>query len=662
MVALFIDGFDKYGPVGFGGAAQIGTQPYLQGSLQQEWTVCGSSSMMIAAPLSATGGSLSLNNSNYSYVRKTLAANYSTLIAGVRFNLPLGTIKPGIVFLDNGSVQCSIVWNSSGTISIYNGDNSGGLGGTLIATSTVSVSANSTHYLECQVTFGASASYQIWLDGVSILSGSGNTKTTSNSYANQISLGCTSTGGANGYFDDFYCFDTSGSTCNAPLLTNPHIETQFPSGDSQTQFTNNASIIGQDVMLSSSQSGYGPGANLIFARPFTSAVNQTLNSISCLPSATNGSANFKPVLFGPVPAVTAHRYWRVYINTVAAGQPAQINEIQFRTTPGTALAFSGGTTSASSVSSSYVAANAIDGSTSTYWLSSTTGGGSWWQYDYGAGNSINVAEVYLYDNNTYGISSFDLQYSDDGTNFYTVMTCTPNLVSNIFSPLGQTFDVSSRPTTAGSPGSPLLAMGPAVTGCTSGVLLTLPFSTGQSLIAGASYAFGWLSDTSINFWTVDGSFSALSMTQTYSASAPLCIVGSNITTGVRSYMVYGNCTGATTNYESEDLALPVGTASTIISSTAGNEDLYTYPNIVTAAPVIYTMAVKAYASKSDSGTRTITMQTKSGSTDSSGSLAATAPATTFQWMDSFFSTDPNTGSAWTSTGLNAAVSGPKVAS
>lgn len=660
MSALFIDGFDKYGPPGMGGSATVyGVQPTLVTLLQQEWTVCGSTNMQIVSPLSATGGALSSGGNNNAYVKKTLAGNYSTLIVGMRFNCIL-TNKFGILFGDAGTYQCSVVVNAAGTISVYKGDITSGAG-TLIATSTASVSAGSTHYLECQMSFGSSASYQVWLDGVSILSGTANTISTANSYANQVALGYTTTS-TTFAIDDFYCFDTSGSTCNAPLLTSPHVETQFPTGDSQTQFTNNGSVFGQPTILFTNTSGTAVGANTMFLRSFTNSATQTLNSVTALPSTTSGSANFKAALFGAPPAVGAHRYWRVYINSVVLSQTPVINEIQFRTTAGTPLSFSGGTAAASSTTGAFVAANATDGNNATYWESASVGGGSWWSYDYGSGTTVSVAEVYMVNSTTYGATSFDLQYSDDNSTWTTVFQASPTVTSGVFAPSAQTFDVVSRPTTPGSPGSALIATGTAVTGCTAGTALNLPFASGQPLTAGASYAIGWYSDTAaVNFYTNDASASGVTFPQTYSSPVPAAVPGV-VVTGAKSWMVYGNCTGASTNYESEAPPYPMGTPSSIYSSTVGNEDLYSFPALVTSSPVVYTMAVKGMVSKSDSGVRTFTLQTKSSSTDSAGTLAATAPATTFQWYDSMFSTDPNTSSAWTATGLNAAVSGLKVAS
>ncbi len=77
---------------------------------------------------------------------------------------------------------------------------------------------------------------------------------------------------------------------------------------------------------------------------------------------------------------------------------------------------------------------------------------------------------------------------------------------------------------------------------------------------------------------------------------------------------------------------------------------------------IYAVAVKGYIRKSDSGARTVDLRMKSGGTDSAGTNAGQAPATTYGWLDSFFETDPNTSAAWLPANLNAATSGYKVAS
>ena len=70
------------------------------------------------------------------------------------------------------------------------------------------------------------------------------------------------------------------------------------------------------------------------------------------------------------------------------------------------------------------------------------------------------------------------------------------------------------------------------------------------------------------------------------------------------------------------------------------------------------MAVKGFLRDSDAGARTVTLQTKSSSTDSSGS--AFTPSTTYQWFGSYWANDPNGSVAWTVTNLNNALDGYQV--
>jgi hypothetical protein len=284
MALLFCDGFDKYGtPTNQTVAAN------LQTALQAEWTTA-SSGLAIVAGLSGTGYALSTNNVSSGAVSKTLATNYSRLIGGVRFNANLALSAGGVQFRDTGTNQCSISLDLSGTISLRTGS----LSGTALATGAL-FSAGSTHYLEWDITFGSSASYQVWLDGVSIFSGTGNTRGgTSNNFANQLVLANQPSASTN-FFDDLYLFDTTGSTNNAVLLTSPQIETQFPSSDSSVQFSFGAAVLGQATQGVTGTNA--PGANELFLRKYTTGPSATLASVSCIPGATNGAANFKAVVY-----------------------------------------------------------------------------------------------------------------------------------------------------------------------------------------------------------------------------------------------------------------------------------------------------------------------------------------------------------------------------
>jgi hypothetical protein len=238
VALIFCEGFDKYGGTNTGSTTVAGLLT------AGEWTSSGASTFSIVSPLSAAGQALQIAfNNNVTSLSKTLPASYARLIGGIRISGGLLGNNAGVSFLDAGTAQCSITLNfSTGTISLRNG----GVAGTALATSGTSVSANSTHYLEWDITFGNSAAYQVWLDGVSLFSGAGDTTGTANNTANQIALAGT-TSGQTVAFDDLYLFDTSGSANNAVLLTSPRIETSFPAGDAAVQFAVGAAILGTSL-------------------------------------------------------------------------------------------------------------------------------------------------------------------------------------------------------------------------------------------------------------------------------------------------------------------------------------------------------------------------------------------------------------------------------
>ena len=285
MAVLFIEGFDKYGPAN---TVSANVTALLNDG---EWTnASGAISYSIVAPLSSTGQALQLNYTTGSVVLyKTLATTYSRIIGGIRFSSNLaGSANAGLGFASSGTQACTITINSTGAISLRTGTYTG----TALATSSSTVSANSAHYLEWDITIGASSAYQVWLDGVSVFSGTGNTGN-SQTTINQLNfLGGTI--GTNIQYDDLYLFDNTGGTNNAVLNTNPRIETQFPNADSSVQFSFGAAILGQAYQAVASTSA--PGANELFLRKFTTGPTGQLASVACIPNAGSG-AKFKAVVY-----------------------------------------------------------------------------------------------------------------------------------------------------------------------------------------------------------------------------------------------------------------------------------------------------------------------------------------------------------------------------
>jgi hypothetical protein len=103
-----------------------------------------------------------------------------------------------------------------------------------------------------------------------------------------------------------------------------------------------------------------------------------------------------------------------------------------------------------------------------------------------------------------------------------------------------------------------------------------------------------------------------------------------------------------------------GVTTYVYDSNPGDADFYGLPPTPIATP-FSTVAVisRGYMQKSDAGTRTAAMQTKSGS------AIAAAPTmvltnTGWQWNSRHDMTDPNTGAAWAAAAVDALQIGPKV--
>lgn len=133
--------------------------------------------------------------------------------------------------------------------------------------------------------------------------------------------------------------------------------------------------------------------------------------------------------------MAAHRYWRLFISSVASSTSVAIGELILATTAGGASVATGGTASASSTTGVNAASRAFDGtlSSSNYWQSlllytgtnvdGTVRGCEWLQYDFGSGNDKDIAEIRIYFPAGGSIatsvspSSFVLYYSDNGLNW-----------------------------------------------------------------------------------------------------------------------------------------------------------------------------------------------------------------------------------------------------
>ena len=109
-----------------------------------------------------------------------------------------------------------------------------------------------------------------------------------------------------------------------------------------------------------------------------------------------------------------------------------------------------------------------------------------------------------------------------------------------------------------------------------------------------------------------------------------------------------------------DETVPNGDTDYVASSTVGHIDTYKYPNL-TLTGTVRGVQVAPYMEKTDAGTRTVNVVARVGSTNYAHATAL-SPGTTYAHMQSIFETNPATSAAWTTSEVNAAEFGVKVAS
>jgi hypothetical protein len=118
-------------------------------------------------------------------------------------------------------------------------------------------------------------------------------------------------------------------------------------------------------------------------------------------------------------------------------------------------------------------------------------------------------------------------------------------------------------------------------------------------------------------------------------------------------------TGAN-NYGRVSDSVVDGDSSYVQTSTVGNRDLYGITALSSTPATIFAVNTVMFAEKTDSTTRTLQATVKSGGTDSLAT--AVNLSASYQRYDYILMTDPHTSAAWTSSGVNNLLIGPKLAS
>jgi hypothetical protein len=172
------------------------------------------------------------------FITKALGSNLSTLCLHFPWYVTIAASQnnPICWFLDGTTQQITLRYNgSTGTVSIVRGTGSG----TVLATSTATLSALTWYVLELKVTFHGSAGViELRANGTDIIASTGslNTSNSGNAYANGYAIGGDGTNGGSGFevqYEHVVCMDD--------FIGDMRFFTRLPNGTSSTQWTPNAS-------------------------------------------------------------------------------------------------------------------------------------------------------------------------------------------------------------------------------------------------------------------------------------------------------------------------------------------------------------------------------------------------------------------------------------
>jgi hypothetical protein len=202
MALRFIDSFDHYSG----------------GALPLKWSIVSGATI---ATVPRTGSQSLVCDAQNDYAAMVLD-NQATWIVGFAYRqITAGATGLVCSFRDEASIQCDVRL-SNGVLTVTRN-------GTVLATGTTFLLANTWYYIEFKATINNSGSFELRLNGVVEVSGSGvDTQSTANAYANRFY--CEIAGVNDAYFDDLYILDSTGST-NNNFLGDVRVEALFPNGN-----------------------------------------------------------------------------------------------------------------------------------------------------------------------------------------------------------------------------------------------------------------------------------------------------------------------------------------------------------------------------------------------------------------------------------------------
>lgn len=182
---------------------------------------------------------------------------------------------------------------------------------------------------------------------------------------------------------------------------------------------------------------------------------------------------------------------------------------------------------------------------------------------------------------------------------------------------------------------------------------TFTFGTPVSVAKGTQYWIGFDSDTSAGTVGYASGSTGASSTTAY-ASFP----AASPATSANNAIVCSVTIAVSTNNSCVNEPQQDATTSYVFSANPGDADFYGIASISGTPSSVIAVTTRAYAQKSDAGTRTAAVQLKSGGT-TVASPTLTLSSSGWLWAYRTDTTDPNTSAAWTPAAVNNVQIGPR---
>jgi len=222
MALLWTDGFDIYGSNDGEIETSLSARGYTYGNI-----------IVIDDTGRLSGSSLKITTAYAPIVSPDLGTTNATIACGVAFKTdtasPSNNDDGAIIAFTDGTNTIGLEVTTNGNITIN-------VGGSILDTSSNTITTDTWHFLEWKFTVGANEAYLVKIDGDTWISGNGDTQDGSATYYNQFKLrNVTGYSTPDFWYDDLYIMDATGNT-NNDLIGDSKIITIQPDGDDSCNF------------------------------------------------------------------------------------------------------------------------------------------------------------------------------------------------------------------------------------------------------------------------------------------------------------------------------------------------------------------------------------------------------------------------------------------